>query len=67
MWYRVVCNEQIPGHLTGVHAVDLGNVALLKSTHMKEMPVELLFHPMHVYRCILSKLFAIKITFIVTI
>lgn len=67
MWYRVVCNQLKGGHLTGVHSVDLGNVALLKSIHMKEMPVEFLFHPIHVYQCILGKLFAINITFFVTL
>lgn len=60
MWYRVLCDKPKPGHLTYVHAVDLGNVALLNIKNMKELPEELLFHPIHVYRCILCKLFTIK-------
>lgn len=61
MWYRVLCSETKAGHLTSVHAVDLGNVAFLNNVNMKKLPEEMLFHPIHVYRCVLSKLCSIML------
>lgn len=59
MWYRIACDKLTPGELTQVHSVDAGNVAFLNSKNMKKLPIELLFHPSHVYRCILGTFFMI--------
>lgn len=59
MWYRIKCDQLNPGQLTQVHLVDVGNVAFLNSKKMKKLPEDLLFHPNHVYPCILGKLFTI--------
>jgi len=56
MWYRIICDQLKPGELARVHSVDLGNVAFLNSKNMKKLSIELLFHPVHVYLCILGKL-----------
>lgn len=54
MWYRIICDTLKPGKLVKVHSIDLGNVAFLNSKNMKKLPAELLFHPVHVYLCILG-------------
>lgn len=61
MWYRVTCDKLEAGKLVQVHSVDLGTVAFLNSANMKKLPVELIFHPIHVYKCILGKLFTIQV------
>lgn len=55
MWYRIISDIIKPGKLAKVHSVDLGNIAFLNSKNMKKLPLELLFHPVHVYLCILGK------------
>lgn len=55
MWYRIVCDEIKPGELAKVHFIDLGTVAFLNSKNMKKFPIDLIFHPIHVYQCILGK------------
>jgi len=50
-----------PGELATVHSVDLGNTAFLNSKNMKIIPEELISHPIHVYQCVLGKLFIIII------
>lgn len=62
MWYRVTCGEVKAGELTQVHLVDVGNVAFLNSKNMKKLPIDLMFHPSHVYRCILSNNFILQIS-----
>lgn len=54
MWYRVICDDVKPGKLVKVHSVDLGIVAYLSTGNMKKLPIELTFHPIHVYECILG-------------
>lgn len=56
MWYRVLTGILKPGELTKVYSIDLGNVAYLIPTNMKKLPLELNFHPAHVYQCMLGKI-----------
>lgn len=57
MWYRIKCENLKPGQLAEVYSIDLGIVAFLSFRNMKKLPVEFLFHPSHVYRCILGAVF----------
>lgn len=61
MWYRIVCDDIKPGQLAKVHSIDLGTIAFLNCKNIKRFSTELIFHPIHVYQCILGKLFLVKI------
>ncbi|XP_025425814.1 uncharacterized protein LOC112694531 isoform X1 [Sipha flava] len=54
MWYRIKCENVKAGELAEVYSIDLGIVAFLSFRHIKKLPAELLFHPSHVFRCILD-------------
>jgi hypothetical protein len=57
MWYRIKCENVKAGELAEVYSIDLGIVAFLSFRHIKKLPAELLFHPSHVFRCILGTIF----------
>ncbi|XP_050542444.1 uncharacterized protein LOC126906154 isoform X2 [Daktulosphaira vitifoliae] len=61
LWYRVICIQVKPGHLAKVYSVDLGNIAFLNTTNMKKIPEEVLYHPAHVYLCLLDNVDVISL------
>lgn len=57
MWYRIKCEYSKAGELAEVYAIDLGIVAYLSYRNIKKLPAEMLFHPNHVYQCVIGIFF----------
>lgn len=49
-----MCDRVKSGKLVQVYSVDLGTVAFLNTRVIRKLPIELTFHPIHVYKCFLG-------------